>query len=129
MLRFHWHELEFTEKGMKVSVSDLAGFFLLLCSGSTSGLISLFHAICFFFFSLNIWKAEKELMPPLIRPARQKGCSAYLEGRPGFTMYRKCLMLRNMLRSPSNSPFLLPCSPQHLLLQVHVTLELVLQFP
>lgn len=127
MLRFHWHELEFTEKGMKVSVSDLAGFFLLLCSGSASGLISLFRAICFF-FSLNIWKAEKELMPPLIRPARQKGCSAYLEGRPGFTMYRKCLMLCNTLRSPSNSPFLLPYSSQHLLLQVRVTLELVLQF-
>lgn len=78
MLRFHWDELEFSGKGMKISVSDLAGFLLLLCAGSASGLISVLGNL--FFFPLNIWKAEKELMPPLIRSARQKGCFAYLEG-------------------------------------------------
>lgn len=78
----HWHKLEVTGERMKFSVSDLAIFSVILCRISVWAHLSVLCNL--FFFSLNIWKAEKERMPPLMRSARQMRFSMYLEGWPGL---------------------------------------------
>lgn len=87
-MKFHWNKLEVTGKRMKFSVSELSIF---LCY-SVLILIWAHHSVLcnLWFFSLNIWKAEKEMMPSLIRSASQISSLCTWKGVLGLSHAENC---------------------------------------